>query len=99
MRASPFLRLIPLATILTIGCGGRAATRDDCLRILDRLVEIELQEKGFRDPALAARWRAEAESLHSSDLAACIGKRLSRYAMACVDVAASSEEISHRCLD
>jgi hypothetical protein len=99
MSARPLLRLLPLAAVLLAGCGRRTATRDDCRQILDRLVDLELQEKGFRDPALAARWRAEAESRHASDLAACEGKRLPRGAMACVRAATSSEEINHRCLE
>jgi hypothetical protein len=99
MRSGPLLRLIALAAVLATGCGARPATRDDCRQILDRLVDLELQEKGFRDPALAGRWRAEAESTHASELAACEGKRLPRGAMACVRAASSSEEINHRCLE
>ena len=99
MRPRPLLRLIPLVAVLVAGCGRRAATRDDCRQILDRLVDLELQEKGFHDPTLAARWRAEVESTHASDLAACEGKRLPRGAMVCVRAATSSEEIGHRCLE
>jgi hypothetical protein len=88
---------VALAALLASGCGGRRATADDCREVLDRLVDLELQERGFRDPALTARWRAEAESAHAADLAACQGKRMPRTAMACVHAAGSSEEMSHRC--
>ena len=64
-----------------------------------RLVDLELEERGFRDPALTARRRAEAERTHAADLAACEGKRMPRSAMACVRAATSSEELSHRCFD
>jgi hypothetical protein len=86
-----------LAALLVAGCGGRRATVEDCREILDRLVDLELQENGFRDAALTARWRAEAEGAHAADLAACQGKRMPRDAMACVRAAATSEEMSHRC--
>ena len=98
MRPSTLLRTIPLLAALAVGCGGRVATRDDCRQILDRLVDLELQERGSRDPALIARWRAQADSAHAADLAACQGKRMPGPAMACVRSAASSEEVSHRCL-
>jgi hypothetical protein len=78
-------------------CGGKRATREDCRQVLDRLVDLELQERGFRDPALAVRWRAQAEVAHAAELAACEGKRIPRAALACVQSAKSSEEISHRC--
>ena len=96
-------RTIALVALLSsfasaTACGGRRATREDCRQILDRLVDLELQERGFRDPALAARWRAQAEAAHAAELAACEGQRIPRTALACVQAAASSEEISHRCL-
>jgi hypothetical protein len=78
-------------------CDGRRATREDCRQILDRLVDLELQERGFRDPALAARWRAQADAAHAAELAACEGQRIPRTALACVQAATNSEEISHRC--
>jgi hypothetical protein len=83
--------------VVAAGCGGRRATREDCRQVLDRLVELELREKGFRDAALVARWRANAETAHVADLAACEGRRMARAAMTCVAAATSSEEIVHRC--
>jgi len=96
------MRTITLVALLLFfaaptACGGRRATREDCRLILDRLVDLELQERGFRDPALAARWRAQAEASHSADLAACEGQRIPRTALACVQSATNSEEISHQC--
>ena len=96
MRSTLVLAL-GLAALLAAGCGGRRATAEDCREILDRLVDLELQERGFRDPALTARWRAEAESAYAADVAACQGKRMPRAAMSCVRAAATSEEMSHRC--
>ena len=97
MRTLSLPLLLVLAGALAAGCGGRRATREDCRQILDRLVDLELQEQGFRDPVLAARWRAQSEAAHASDLAACEGRRMPRSALACVQAATSSEEINHRC--
>ena len=99
MRTRTLVPLMLLGLLLAAGCGGRRATREDCVSILDRLVDLELEERGFRDPALTARRRAEAERTHAADLAACEGKRMPRSAMACVRAATSSEELSHRCFD
>ena len=94
-----FPLVLLLGTFFLAGCDGRRATREDCVSILDRVVDLELEERGFRDPALTARRRAEAERTHAADLAACEGKRMPRSAMACVRAATSSEELSHRCFD
>jgi hypothetical protein len=94
------ITLVPLLLLLAAltACDGRRATHEDCRQILDRLVDLELEERGFRDPALAARWRFQAEAAHTADLAACEGQRIPRTALACVQAAANSEEVSHRCL-
>jgi hypothetical protein len=97
MKAALALTLA-FSVVLQVGCTGRRATREDCRQILDRLVDLELQERGFRDPALAARSRALAETTFASDLSACEGRRIPRTALSCVQSAATSEEISHRCL-
>jgi len=89
---------LALLLIATTACGRRSATREDCREILDRLVALEIAEKGFRDPALAARWTTEAERAHTADLTACEGKRMPRDAMTCVRAAKSSEEIVHQCM-
>jgi hypothetical protein len=99
MRARMLVSLMLLSASLAGGCGGRRAAREDCISILHRLVDLELEERGFRDPALSSRRRAEAERTHAADLAACEGKRMPRSAMACVRAATSSEELSHRCFD
>ena len=91
------LSALLLLTSAAIACSGKRATREECRQVLDRLVALELQERGFRDPALAVRWRAQAEATHAAELAACEGKRIPRAALACVQSAKSSEEISHRC--
>ena len=98
MSASSFVVTLLFAGTLATGCGGRPATREDCRQVLDRLVDLELQERGFRDPALAARSRAQAEKTFTGDLSSCEGKRIPSTALACVRSATSSEEVSHRCL-
>jgi hypothetical protein len=98
MRAEPLLSAPLVLALLLAGCEGRRATREDCRQILGRLVDLELQERGFHDPALTARWRAQADTVHAADLAACEGSRIPRAALACVHSASTSEEIGHRCL-
>ena len=78
-------------------CMGERARPEDCARILDHLVELELQEQGFRDPALAARKKVEMHRLFEPDLRRCAGRR-SPGALACVAAARTTEEISHACL-
>lgn len=81
-----------------LGCAGEAATADDCRAILARIVELELREQGYRDPALLRRKQAEFAGLFADELDRCVGRRLPPGARACVAAATSTEEISHACL-
>jgi len=94
-RTAPALLL---ATALASGCARERATRADCDALFGRIVEIELLERGFRDPALLERKRQELRRALSGDLAACEGKPLPAGALACARDAATAEEVSHRCL-
>jgi hypothetical protein len=90
-------RLLLLA-VLVAGCRRHTTTAEDCGRILDRITDLELAERGFRDPALAARRRADVRARFAEELAACVGRSAGAGAMACVERARTAEEISHRCL-
>lgn len=80
------------------GCSRERATEESCNQILDRIVELELHEKGFRDPALTERRRRELRHSLAPELKQCIGKRLRPNALACIQQASTAEDLSHRCL-
>lgn len=79
-------------------CTGERATEQQCHAIFDRIVEIELEEMGFRDPALAARHKTELRARYQSALRGCIGRDISAHALSCVATAKTTEELSHKCL-
>lgn len=87
-----------LAITLVLAACGETATADDCRVILERIVDLELREQGFVDPALTRRKQEEFARRYAADLARCEGLRLRPHARACVEVATSSEQISHVCL-
>ncbi len=98
-----FTRFSGLLFLLFLGffggaCHRHRATPAECRFILERIVELELHELGFRDPVLAQRKSAAAQRTFSPDLEQCAGVRMQDGAMACVRQAKSVEEISHRCL-
>ena len=72
--------------------------RERATAILDRIVDVELDEQGFRDPALLARKKLEMRRLLEGDLRRCTGRQLRHSALACVKAALTTEEISHVCL-
>jgi hypothetical protein len=89
-----------LGTLLAFaGCHRHAASHADCRAVLDRLVDLELAESGYHDPALATRWRAELARRFEPDLARCRALRMRDDLAACLQRATSSEEIAHRCLE
>jgi len=90
--------LMVLTTWLLSGCSNEEASVEQCRAIFDRLVTVELEEVGFRDPALAELTRAELSTRHHAEIAKCVGRRLPRHAMSCVMAANNAETVSHECL-
>jgi hypothetical protein len=80
------------------GCHKRPATHDDCLAVIDRLVELELTESGFHDPVVTRRWTEELRRQLAPHLARCEGRRVPENLRACLTTAHFPEEIEHRCL-
>jgi hypothetical protein len=96
LKAAP--RALVVFVTLTVGCRREPARVEDCSLILDRIVEVELADQGFRDSALAARKKEQLRRRFDADLNRCPGRRLPAGALACMRQAKSSEEISHACL-
>ena len=87
-----------IASAGAASCVRSRATARDCDAILDRIVELEFQERGFRDAVLLDRKQREMRAALSSQLKECQGKPLKSGALACVSAAKSTEVISHECL-
>jgi hypothetical protein len=96
LYATGFALLCTLFGVL--GCRSTRATADDCARILDKIVELELHERGFRDPVLLRRKRDELHRRLGSELIECEGKLMRADAIGCLQHAKTTEEISHECL-
>jgi hypothetical protein len=100
-------RLLALAAVTAViagslgvtGCQRHLASARDCQAVLDRLVELELVESGYRDPALAPRWQQELARRFEPDLRRCQRLRVRDDLAACLEGAASAEEVAHRCLE
>lgn len=80
------------------GCHKRPATHDDCVAVIDRLVELELAESGFRDPVVQRRWTGELRQRLAPHLSRCEGRRVPDGLRACLPTARNAEEVEHRCL-
>jgi hypothetical protein len=89
--------LFLLLAAATAGCHRRSATPEDCAAVLDRLVELELAESGYRDPALRTRWAREAHRRFARELEACPGLLVNNRLPACLAAARTSEAIVHVC--
>ena len=100
VRRSSLAPVAALATLLaSSGCLRHAARADDCAAVLDRLVDLELNESGYRDPVLRDRWRRELARRFSPDLARCRGLAVRDDLAACLTRARTSEDVTHRCLE
>lgn len=81
------------------GCNGHPASASECSAILERLIDLELSESGYRDPVLRARWQQDLFRRFAPDLDRCRGREVRISLRTCLATAGSSEEIAHRCLD
>lgn len=86
-----------LASFLLGACEHRATT-SECNAIVDRIVDLELIEQGFRDPVLGAQKRAQMRRELQTQIRDCIDQPIRESALQCVHNAQSTEEITHRCL-
>jgi hypothetical protein len=87
------------AALAAAGCTRERATPELCARILDRIVELELGERGYRDPVLVERKKTQMRARFADDLLRCPGRSVRSGARACIDTARHTEEISHHCLE
>jgi hypothetical protein len=93
------LRVMALSTALSsLACHRERLSANDCRALLGRITDLELAERGFRDPALAARRKAALQTRLAPELATCVGRRVRPGALACAQSARSAEDLSHRCL-
>ncbi|HVZ37370.1 MAG TPA: hypothetical protein VG963_33345 [Polyangiaceae bacterium] len=90
--------LVCAVVLVASGCRRERASAEDCALILDRIVETELTAAGFRDPALAARKKAQLRNKLHAELSSCPAHSLRPGALECVKRASSSDDISHKCL-
>ncbi len=87
-----------LALALNVGCRSRRASSEDCIQIFDGMVDVELKELGYRDPALAQVKRKQLRQRFAAESGKCVGGKLSSKALACIETAQTTEQISHLCL-
>jgi hypothetical protein len=91
-------RALFVIALSLLACRRERLSTDGCRELLWRITDLELAERGFRDPALAARRKAELQVRLEPELRSCEGRRVRPGAMACARTARSAEELSHRCL-
>lgn len=87
-----------LILVLLGACHSQHATEEICTRILDRLVDLELHERGYRDPHLLEVHTLDMRKKFSASLKSCIGRPLSRGAAQCIEQAKTTEALIHSCL-
>ena len=96
------LRGLPLglaALALLSGCHRHRASPQDCKAALDRLIDVELVELGYRDPILRTRWHRELERRFALDLERCRSGRVRDDLRLCLQGQHSSQAIVQQCLE
>jgi hypothetical protein len=89
---------LTFAMLVLLGaCQASRATRQDCEAILERIVDIELMERGYRDPMLQKIKQTAFRKKLGAELERCVGKRLEKKAIDCVRSASTIEVLTHDC--
>jgi hypothetical protein len=91
--------LLALAAVALAGCGRHTATPDDCRVVLDRIIELELTESGYRDSVLRARWQQDLGRRFAPDVERCRGLTVRNDLHRCVNKARTPEDVVHGCLN
>jgi hypothetical protein len=91
--------LIAAMSVIGAGCRRHPASAPECASVLDRLVEMELTESGYRDETLRARWQQDLGRRFAPDLERCVGLTVRDDLNRCLTSARTSEEVTHRCLE
>lgn len=99
MRPRLLAALLAASVFGLAGCRRHAATANDCVAVLDRLVELELNESGYQDPVVRARWKIEARRRFAPDLNRCGGLTVRNDLETCLLATKTTEEILHRCIE
>ncbi len=91
----------PLARALAFlcvfaGCG-RPATVEDCNKVVEKNVEVQLKKGNITDPGDVDREKVRVKASLADKIAQCPGRRITDGMMKCVDQAGTSEEID-KCL-
>ncbi len=79
-----------------VGCG-RRATPSDCQFIVDRSVELQLQEQNLSDATVIAERERQVRAELEDEIKSCESRHVTEKTMACVRSASSSRELD-RCL-
>jgi uncharacterized protein (UPF0335 family) len=87
-----------LSLVITSGCGHRA-TEAECEVIIERIARLELEKRKVSGPAIEAEVEAAKRALKETTMRDCVGKRITKDAMKCVENAESSQQIVDDCFD
>jgi hypothetical protein len=94
-----FALVAAAASATTCRLDRHRATPAECHEIFGRLVALEMEEQGFRDPVAVARVRERLGRELAPDVGVCERRRLAATALDCVRKARRAEEITHVCLE
>ncbi len=88
-----------IASVLSLSCG-KPATAEDCERIVTRITELELKEANISEPGNVAQQIEETKQRFSETAQRdCIGRRISKRSLDCVESATSAKQIVEECFD
>lgn len=93
------ITFVAIAVFGSTGCGRHKATTGDCRAVLDRIIELELSESGYRDAVLRARWKSDLGRRFAPDLQRCQGLTVKNDLRRCLGEARTPDEVIHHCLN
>jgi hypothetical protein len=87
-----------LCACMACGHPTQRTTTEICNRVLDKIVDIELREQGFKDPALLETYQKNMREKLQPEMNQCINRKVRTDVLQCLEKAQTAEAVSHRCL-
>jgi uncharacterized protein YicC (UPF0701 family) len=81
---------------VVLGCG-RPATEEDCNKVVEKNVEVQMRKMNITDPTAVGREKERIRASLQPQIKQCIGRRVTESIMRCVDRAETPEELD-RCM-
>jgi len=93
--ASTHRAAVPFVLVLaaTLAACGRPATEDDCNKVVEKNVEVQLKKMNITDPSAIESEKGRIRASLKDSIKQCVGRRVTDGMMRCVEQSKTPEDL------